>query len=524
MTQKRSLLAAVLLVATVCAACGGGPSIRPEVAVEQRSPGQPAESSPATPPEPAALDVPTTDLDWSECTSATLGMFGLTATTPGLTLECGEYEADVDASGQMFGTFAVGALRATLDRTPVDAGPLVFTSGSDRSSIATLATMAAGPLATLLEAHPIVAVDRRGIGRSTAVDCIDDTPQAPTKAAVDALGQFSRSDSDSVDRAVDAGRDATIECTDTLQPQELAFGTGYAADDLDRLRQLWGVDRIGLIGAGNGSLTAMAYAAKFPDNVARLILDSPTGVNADQATLAEQRTQGKEAAFAAFAQRCVALNCSLGSDPTAAVAQLIKRAAGGEFAPLSTHEILDAITFALASTAGDASTRARDLSSTLSAAAASDTTALAALAERGRAAYSTDGQFVARCTDGQQWPSPQGVRDLAPGWADRYPIYGTDAALTALLCSSWPTAPSVPLPTSLDVPVLVLSNAGDPIVGNGGLSSVTGLIGATGAAVASAAWQGSGHPSIGGSQCLQSAAVTYARDTTLPTDGTVCPA
>jgi pimeloyl-ACP methyl ester carboxylesterase len=519
-TQKRTLLAAVLVLATMCAACGAGPSIRPDVAVEQRSPGQPAESSADAPPEPVALAVPATDLAWADCTAATLGTFGLTSTTPGLTLECAEYEADVDASGQMFGTFAVGALRARLDRTPADAGPLVFTSGSDRSSIATLATMAAGPLATLLEAHPIVAVDRRGIGRSTAVDCIDDV----TGPAVDALGQFTRSDADTVDRAVDAGRDATIECTDTLQPQELAFGTTYAADDLDRLRQLWGVEQIGLIGSGNGALTALAYAAKFPANISRLILDSPTGVGTDQITLAEQRTQGKEAAFRAFAQRCVALNCSLGSDPTAAVAELLRRAAGGEFSPLSTHEILDGITFALASTAGDASSRATGLSTALSSAADSDTTALAALAERGRNAYSTDGQFVSRCTDGQQWPSPQGVRDLSSQWNDRYPIYGTDAALTALLCSSWPTAPSTPLPTSLEVPVLVLSNAGDPIVGNGGLSSVTGLVGATGAGVASAAWQGSGHPSLGGSQCLQSAAVNYARDTALPTDGTVCPA
>lgn len=520
MTQKRTLLAAVLVLATMCAACGAGPSIRPDVAVEQQSPGRPAESSADAPPEPAALAVPTTDLTWGDCTAPTLGVFGLTSITPGLTLECAEYEADVDASGQMFGTFAVGALRARLDRTPADAGPLVFTSGSDRSSIATLATMAAGPLSTLLEAHPIVAVDRRGIGRSTAVDCID----PPTGSAVDALGQFTRSDADAVDRAVDAGRDATIECTDTLQPQELAFGTTYAADDLDRLRQLWGVNQIGLIGSGNGALTALAYAAKFPNNISRLILDSPTGVGVDQITLAEQRTQGKEAAFTAFAQRCVALNCSLGSDPTAAVGQLIRRAAGGEFAPLSTHEILDGITFALASTAGDASSRATGLSDALSEAAGSDTAALSALAERGRNAYRTDGQFVSRCTDGQQWPSPQGVRDLTSQWTDRYPVYGTDAALAALLCSSWPTAPSTPLPNSLEVPVLVLSNAGDPIVGNGGLSSVTGLVGATGAAVASAAWQGSGHPSLGGSQCLQSAAVNYARDTALPTDGTVCPA
>lgn len=520
MTQKRSVLAAMLVLASVCAGCGAGPSIRPDVAVEQQSPGRPEEPAADASPEPVAPQVPATDLDWIDCTADTLGSFGLTSNTAGLKLECAEYEADVDASGQMSGSFAVGAMRARLDRTPPDAGPLVFTSGSDRSSTATLATMASGPFATLLAAHPVVAVDRRGIGKSTAVDCIDPA----TRLAVSGLGQFSVADGDAVDRAVDAGRDATIECTDTLQPQELAFGTTYAADDLERLRQLWGVDSLGVIGSGNGALTALAYAAKYPQNISRLILDSPTGINTDQMTLAEQRTQGKQAAFAAFAQRCVALKCSLGSDPAAAVGELLGRAARGQFAPLSTHSILDGITFALASTAGDASSRAVGLSNALASAAASDTTALSSLAERGRDAYGTDGQFVSRCTDGQQWPSPQSVRDATSRWDDRYPIFGADAALTALLCASWPTAPAVPLPTSLDVPVLAVSNAGDPVVGNGGFASATGLVGASGAAVASASWQGSGHPGLGGSQCLQTAAVAYAKDSTLPVDGTVCPA
>ncbi|WP_186626609.1 alpha/beta hydrolase [Rhodococcus sp. BP22] len=523
MTQKRSLLAVLLTVSMLGAACSAGPSGRPDVAVEQNSPGQPEESTTDAKPENPELQVPVSDLAWTECTQSTFDLYGLTSRTPGVVLECADFEAPVDPSGQMFGSFSVGALRAKLDRTPPDAAPLVFTSGSDRASIATLADLAAGASTTMLEAHPLVAVDRRGIGRSTAIDCVKaDTRK--TRETLANLGQFAVSDGDAADRAVAVGRDATIECTDLLQPQEIAFATSYAAGDLEQLRIAWGVDTLGIVGTGNGAFTALAYAAQYPDRVARLILDSPTGVNVDQMTVAQQKTEGREAAFTAFLQRCQALQCSLGSDPKGAVSELLAQVASGDLAPLSTHAVLDGIAYALASSSGDPSRRTVELADALSRALSGDPSALSQLSSRGAVAYGTDGQFVARCIDGQQWPSPQSVRDAGASWSEQYPIFGTDAALTALTCSSWPTTPAPPLPTSLSVPVLELSGAGDPVVGNGGFASVTGLVAATGARSAAMTWQGAGHPVLGGSVCAQAAASAYATDASLPPDGSVCPA
>jgi hypothetical protein len=247
-------------------------------------------------------------------------------------------------------------------------------------------------------------------------------------------------------------------------------------------------------------------------------------VTADQLRKAEHRTQGREAAFAAFTQRCIALECSLGPDPRTAVTDLIEAADRGELAPVSTHELLDGIAYALASSATDPSRRALDLSDTLSAARDGDFSELAGLITRAAAAYGTDGQFVARCTDGRQWPTPQAVRDVQPAWSEQYPVFGTDAALAALACSSWPTAPAPPLPSDLTVPVLSFSGGADPVVGNGGFAAMTGLIAATGTRSAAMTWQGSGHPVLGGSQCAQAAAAAYWETASLPPDGSVCPA
>ena len=45
----------------------------------------------------------------------------------------------------------------------------------------------------------------------------------------------------------------------------------------------------------------------------------------------------------------------------------------------------------------------------------------------------TDGQFVARCSDGDQWPTPGRVRELMTDWGGRYPVFGPEAALELLL-------------------------------------------------------------------------------------------
>ena len=80
------------------------------------------------------------------------------------------------------------------------------------------------------------------------------------------------------------GHDATIACTDYLDPQELKFGADSAAEDIDALRTRWGVETIALWSAGSGSDIALSYAAAHPNNLARLILDSPAPVATDAAT------------------------------------------------------------------------------------------------------------------------------------------------------------------------------------------------------------------------------------------------
>ncbi|QCQ90865.1 alpha/beta fold hydrolase [Rhodococcus sp. SGAir0479] len=505
-------------VLAACAACGAGPSDRPEIAVVEHRDG----SSRAADPTPSALQLqqPVRDLDWVDCTDATLSPLGLGAAPAGVSLECASFTAPLDPTGGAVGPIQVGAVRARTDRTPHDAAPVVLTSGSDVASSTTLAALATGPSADLLARQPIVAVDRRGIGASTPLDC----GKSLDRQELADLGQFTPGDAAPADKVAALGRDAAVACTDALQPHALAFDTAHAADDLEQLRELWQVETLGVLATGNGSAVALAYAAKYPSRLGRLVLDAPTPTTVDAPTAAEQRVQGRQAALADFSRRCAALNCALGPDPTAALTGLRDRAAAGDLGTVSSSALLAAVSGFLGSPRGDQTSRVRELADILSAADRGDLGPLQGLIRATTATGGTDGQFVARCSDGQQWPGPGRAAQLAQEWSAEYPVFGSDAALGLMRCAAWPTMAPPPLPSAVPIPVLVFSGAADPVVGNTGLATVTGTLTGAGATSATLTWEGYGHPVTTHSSCARLALGRYLDSALLPTNGSACPA
>lgn len=515
------LTRAAVLTATLSimlAGCGAGPSDRPVVAVEQPGRGGGATEQ-VDPPEPATAEVPKEDLAWRDCTEATLSSLAFGDAPEGLVLECADFATPIDTAGTVIGTFRAGALRARLPQTPADAAPLVLTSGSDRSSASTLAGLALGPNRALLTAQPIVAVDRRGIGASQPIDCIP----AQLRAVFTDLGQFGVGSDDQIGTVAEYSQDATIACRDFLQPYESTFDAPHAADDIEQLRKQWQVESINLLGTGNGAKVALSYARRYGDHLARLILDAPEPVGADMTTMTEARITGAEAALTAFAQRCRAANCALGDDPRAAITALMATASTGGLGDVSAADLSIALTGFLSSPRGDQAGRVTALADILAAAERGDREPLAALVVRESAAINSDGEFVNRCTDGQQPPTPDRARELAETWADKYPVFGRTAAIGLMVCSAWPVSTPAPLPTELGLPVLVFAGVADPVVG-GAPASVTGALGAAGSRHATMTWQGWGHPVTAHSGCAQQAVNAYLADLTLPADGGACPA
>lgn len=509
----------VVVASVVVAGCAPGLAANPRYATDSgRNPSNDT-TTPPPPDGPPAIAAPKNDLSWRDCTSQVFTDAAVPV-APGVTLDCASYDADLDSINGATGTLSIGVVRARSEQTPSDAGPLVFTTGSDVPSSLQLPVWLSRAGADVLKTHPIVAVDRRGTGMSSAVECRDsfDRQEMADQA------QFISGDDPVADLA-DVTVTATTSCTDTLAPGDSAYDNTHAAEDIERLRSTWDVPALALLGVGNGSQIALAYAGSHPAKVARLILDSPVapGVNAESA--AEQQVKGEQAALDAFAGQCAAVNCALGADPKAAIDSLIADTRAGDGpGGASAASIANAIATALGFPRGDRVSTTTSLADTLAAARSGDADQLIDLINQADALRDTDGQFVNKCSDALNRPTPDRVRELVVAWGKLYPQFGRVGALNLVKCLNWPSGTAPQDPKDLKVDMLLLGVQSDPIVGSEGVAAVSATAINANSASRRVMWQGVGHGASIYSTCAVPPLIGYLGSGKLPPTDTYCPA
>lgn len=499
--------------------CAPWLAANPQFATDSaRNPGDgPVTSSAQGGPQPWA--VPKNDLVWKDCTAKGFGDAGAQP-TPGVQLECADYDADLDPIAGATGTVTIGVMRARSVKTPPDAGPLVFTTGSDLPSSLQLPVWLSRSGVDVLASHPIVAVDRRGMGMSSPIECRDDFDRQQMREQA----QFVSGD-DPVANLQSITTTATTGCTDAIAPGDSAYDSARAAEDLERLRSTWDVPALALMGVGNGAEVVLAYAGSHPEKVARLVLDSPLppGVSAEAA--AEDQVKGQQAALDAFAAQCVAVNCPLGPDPKGAVDGLLAAARAGKGAGgMSVAVMANAIITALGYPTGDRIANADKLAKALASARSGDTNQLNSLVNQANAVRGTDGQFVNTCSDSLNRPTPDRVRELLVAWGKTYPQFGSVAALNLVKCLSWPSGAAPKDPKDLKVNVLLLGVQNDPIVGSQGVPALAATIINAGATGRRVMWQGTGHGASIYSACTLPPILAYLESGALPPTDTFCPA
>jgi pimeloyl-ACP methyl ester carboxylesterase len=517
--QPFRALSLCVAVSAVLAGCAPGLAANPRYATDSgaQPQGQP-ETTPAQ-PGPPRLEAPKNDLTWRDCTSRTFSDAAIPS-IPGVTLQCATYDADLDPISGATGTLSVGAVKAQTTATPSDAGPLVMTTGTDLPSSMQLPAWLSRNGVDILKTNPIVAVDRRGIGTSSALDCRGYFERQELLEQA----QFESGD-DPVANLSAAAQSATTSCTDTIAPGDSAYDNAHAAEDIERLRSTWDVPTIALLGIGNGAQVALAYAGLHPNKLARLVLDSPLPLGIAAEAAAEQKVKGQQAALDAFATQCAATACPLGADPKGAVDDMLTATGSGRGpGGLAMSVVVDAITTALAFPVGDRVAATNALASALAAARGGDTVALNNLVTRAESLRFSDGQFVNGCSDSLNRPTPDRVRELLVAWPKLYPQFGAVGALGLATCLSWPSSTQPKDPKDLKVPVLLLGVQNDPIVGTEGVAAVAATIINSGATNHRVMWQGVGHGASIYTPCATAPVVNYLTTGKLPATDTYCPA
>jgi pimeloyl-ACP methyl ester carboxylesterase len=522
MRRRSQLLQALCLstvVSVVVVGCAPGLAANPRYATDAGAHPQGQPQTTSAKPGPPAVAAPKNDLSWRDCTSRVFNDAGVQA-LPGVSLDCASYDADLDSLNGATGTLSIGVVRAKSVGTPADAGPLVMTTGSDLPSSVQLPIWLSRNGTDVLKTHPIVSVDRRGMGMSGDLDCRDlfDRQEMLDQA------QFESGD-DPVANLGAIVQTATTSCTDTIAPGDSAYDNAHAAEDIERLRSTWDVPTLALLGIGNGAQVALAYAGSHPNKVSRLILDSPLPLGIAAEAAAEQKVKGQQAALDAFAAQCSAADCPLGADPKGAIDAMLKAARDGRGpGGASVATLADAITTALGFPKGDRASSTNALASALAAARGGDSNQLNNLITQAETLRQTDGQFVNSCSDALNRPTPDRVRELVVEWGKLYPQFGTVGALSLVKCLNWPSGAPPQDPKDLQIPVLLLGVQNDPIVGNEGVAAVAATIINAGAQNRRVVWQGIGHGASVYTPCALPPVLAYLDSGNLPGTDTYCPA
>ncbi|WP_440712279.1 alpha/beta hydrolase [Gordonia sp. FQ] len=499
------LLATLATAAVLATACTPGPEAGPDIVR-----GDHGGAGATAPDKLPNLPAPKRDLNYSNCAGRLAETYGV-AQPDGIRLECATFDSPIDPAKPDGSTLSVGVVRASKAETPKDAAPLVLTTGTDLPSSRLALTLNSSAIGPLLDRHPLVLVDRRGIGESAEIDCltrsqrsiIADDGAAGTRdveARVTALATATR-----------AGADL---CNDTLSPNQLDFADADAAADLEQLRTRWQVDRIGLVGVGSGATVALAYQGAHPSRVSRLILDSPVGLNVAATPAAAARAAGVQNSLATFATRCSNTGCSLGADGLGMLNRVVGAGASGGLPGLSDTSVLAAITTALA--LGDTSPDGLGrLADAISAADRGDSGKLAALATAADGVRDSDGQLLARCNDLVGRPGLAEIPGLATSWGRDAPLTANSAALGLARCDGWGVADPAKAPETFAVSPLILLGQNDPINGLKLTESLTPLMVTAGASPTTVSWDGLGYSVLSRSECAADVVAEYLGDVKL---------
>jgi pimeloyl-ACP methyl ester carboxylesterase len=156
--------------------------------------------------------------------------------------------------------------------------------------------------AKLQAGYDIVGFDPRGVGRSSAVSCLDPAemdeylygiPQAPrgTDAWIAELEASAAS--------------FGAACQQNTGPLLGHVNTIEAARDLDLLRAVLGDKKLHYLGYSYGTLLGATYANLYPDRVGRLVLDGAVDPSVSSFEVTRTQAQGFESALRAYLTDCL---------------------------------------------------------------------------------------------------------------------------------------------------------------------------------------------------------------------------
>ncbi|WP_288785420.1 alpha/beta hydrolase [uncultured Microbacterium sp.] len=263
----------------------------------------------AIPPETSATPAPSREPDLDGAPAGFEEFYGQTLSwTPCSGSDAGSYDctdvtAPLDWSDPTSGTIQLAVIRRAA--TSGDAlGSLLTNPGGPGASgydlVADSASFAVSE--PVLDAYDVIGFDPRGVGRSTAVACLDAAGMDHMLYDIPADPRGSQGWTDELTQR----NTEFVEACEANSAGILPFvTTDNAARDMDLLRAVLGDKTLNYLGYSYGTFLGATYAKLFPERVGRLVLDGAIDPSASGLDVGTTQAIGFESALRAYMADCL---------------------------------------------------------------------------------------------------------------------------------------------------------------------------------------------------------------------------
>ena len=516
LTRRVAALVVALLASAGLVACQGGAS-------SSSSPSVSATAVSASTPAavPAGLETYYGQgVDWQPCEGSS-------------SFQCARVQVPLDYDSPDGATIELALKRRlATDGDPI--GTLFINPGGPGGSGVDLVASVDGYFSkALLGSFDVVGFDPRGVGASTAVDCLTD-------AELDV--ERSGADDDLVDDDTTALVADTQEFEASCEANTPTAGlldhidTVSVARDLDVLRAVVGDPVLYYLGYSYGTYLGATYADLFPANVGRMVLDGALDPTLSAAQITQGQAEGFEAALRTYVDNCQAgSSCPLSGGTDGGVKQVQDFLEVLRTSPLPTADTGRPLTYSLAESAiigilyQDESWSVMDqaLDQAMNQGDGSMLLAIADLFASRNADGSYDGNGdevigAINCLDYPVEGDQQLWDQQAAELEQTSPTFGADLAYSDLYCQAWgheSTRQRGEIHAAGAAPILVVGTTGDPATRYSWAQALADQLDDAGLVT----WEGNGHTAYGrAGDCVTTAVDHYLLSGTMPEDGLTC--
>ena len=388
----------------------------------------------------------------------------------------------------------------------------------------------------LTGSYDVVGFDPRGVGASTAVDCLTDAELDAERAG--ANDPATPSATATQERAQKMGE----TCASKTSTAGLLdhIDTISAAKDLDILRAVDGQQALTYLGFSYGTYLGATYAELFPASTGRMVLDGAVDPSLSAEELALGQAKGFEASLRAYVENCQSskLGCPLSGDVDSGVSQVREFLESTKTAPIPTSDSKRPLTYDLAVYGVLGSmyqTRTwpsltLGLSQAMGKEGKPDGSSLLKLADlvssrESDGTYSNNGAealMAVNCLDYPVQGDNASWEENAKAVKEASPTFGSQLLYPDAYCQGWGHTSSrkrEKITASGAAPILVVGTTGDPATPYAWSQALADQL-ESGQLMT---WKGNGHTAYGRSNdCVKKAVDTYLLNGTLPDKGLTC--